>query len=464
MSRKNHKFSTRHTAAGLLAHIDGTAVAAIGYLPQEVIGKTVFDFYHLNDMSGLRKVYDMLMEQSSANMESITGQPYRFLIKNGCYITLETKWRRTFNPWTRELEFVIGVHSILKGPQHCNIFAKTGRYAITFCDEIKKNAERIQNEIKRLLAQPIPLPPINKKWILSKQCMELTKCMDKFRNEVKKKEAFPTLTENLPNMCASSPHHNSNYDDSENSSETPPTYQMLNYQENLNRYFNSNPVETMPCDFDLTEIFNEPVYKMSPKQDVVLEINTSNGGSGSGKLSFDGTHQMATITNNNPNDNDNDNSESKLIEEQNMILSTGLMSLHAKNMETMLIKSHKKRRIAKNEKETKIETNDGSLDVVARSPAIKRSLPTSCENDLSTNLKQHMTDHQYRLKMAEKGTTNTNPTAQIPISQIALLNNFNFVPVIHYVSAGAPLHFANNPDGHRLNAVRLKFNFLNFSF
>lgn len=115
MSKQNQKFSTRHTAAGVLAHIDGAAVAAIGYLPHEIVGKTVFDFYHPNDLNELRNVYDMLMEQSSVSMESISGQPYRFLIKNGCYITLETKWRRTFNPWTREVEFVIGAHYILKG-------------------------------------------------------------------------------------------------------------------------------------------------------------------------------------------------------------------------------------------------------------------------------------------------------------------------------------------------------------
>lgn len=115
MSEQNHKFSTKHTATGILAYIDGTAMAAIGYLPHEVVGTTFFDFYHPNDLNELRNVYDLLMEQSSTNMECIMGQPYRFFIKNGCYITLESKWRRTFNPWTRELESVIGAHNILKG-------------------------------------------------------------------------------------------------------------------------------------------------------------------------------------------------------------------------------------------------------------------------------------------------------------------------------------------------------------
>lgn len=335
------------------------------------------------------------------------------------------------------------------GPKHCNIFTKAEKYASNFSVELKKNGERIQNEIKRILAQPVPLPPVNKKLLLSKQCLELTKYMEKFRNEVKKKELYfvvdrdPSHSER-PIMGASSPRHNSRYDDSENSSETPPTYQMLNYQENLNRYFNSNPVETMPPDFDLTDTFNEPVFKLSPVQ------KGSDESGGSGKLSVSSSNQMASVTNTSGNSNEN---LTKELEQLNEVLTSDLINQHIKEMETMLIKSHKKRRIAKNDKVSKMET-DEIIDLDARNPAMKRSHPvTSSENEL--NPKHHLNELQYRMNVDENESPSVNATQQIvgPINQIALMNNFNFVPVIQYVSASS--YYAKDADGIRLEEVRV---------
>lgn len=435
MSKQNQRFSTKHTATGVMVHIDGTAMAAIGYLPHEIIGRNIFDFYHPSDLGELRNVYETLTEQSSISMDTISGKPYRFLIKNGCYITIETKWRRTFNPWTREVEFIIGAHCILKGPKHCNIFTEAGKYACNYSDETMKNAERIQNEITRILAQPIPLPPVNKKLLLSKQSLELTKYMEKFRNEVKKKEHHLVVEGNLshserPIMGASSLRHNSRYDDSENSSETPPTYQMLNYQENMNRYFNSNPVESMPPDFDLTDTLNEPVFKLSPVQ------KGSDESGASGKLSVSSINHMASVTNTSGN--------SKEIEPLDQVLTSELMNQHTKEMETMLIKSHKKRRIAKHHKASRMDDSHELIDLNARNPAIKRSHPSTSESELNATCPKY----QY-IDLNQK---EAQPERLIgPINQIALLNNFNFVPVIHYVPATAPVNYANDVKGIRLN-------------
>lgn len=418
MSKQNQHFSTKHTAAGVLVHIDGTAMAAIGYLAHEIIGQTIFDFYHPEDLGELRNVYQKLTEQSSISMDTISGQPYRFLIKNGCYITIKTKWTRTINPWTREVEFIIGAHCILKGPKHCNIFTTAGKYACNYSDAMMKNAERIQNEITKILAQPIPLPPANKKSLLWNQCLELTKYMEKFRNEVKKKTFHLVVEGNLSHsecliMDSSSSRRNSRYDDSENSSETPPTYQMLNYQENLNRYFNSNPVEPMPPDFDLTDQLNEPVFKLSSVQ---------NGSDESRDSSICSPNHMASVTN---TSNNNIRNNGKEIEPLDQALTYELINQHTKEMEIMLIKSHKKRRIAKNGKASRMENNH-YLNV--RNPPIKRSHPSTSESELNATSPKH----QY----IDVNRNEPQPERLVgPFNQIALLNNFNFMPVIHYVPA-----------------------------
>lgn len=118
MKKQSATFSTRHTAAGILVHIDGTAVAAVGYMPQDILGKSVLDFFHPEDLGSLKKAYEMLMKNTQVSDGRVSSPPYRFLINNGCYITLETEWTRVFNPWSRKLEFVTGNHSVLRGLIH----------------------------------------------------------------------------------------------------------------------------------------------------------------------------------------------------------------------------------------------------------------------------------------------------------------------------------------------------------
>lgn len=115
MKKQNAKFSTRHTAAGILVHIDGPAVTAIGYMPQDILGQSFLDFFHPEDMIIMKNCAEMLMKNTQVADGRVLSPPYRFLIKNGCYITLETEWTRVFNPWSRKLEFVTGDHCVSRG-------------------------------------------------------------------------------------------------------------------------------------------------------------------------------------------------------------------------------------------------------------------------------------------------------------------------------------------------------------
>lgn len=80
MYDRSPKFSTRHTAAGILTHVDGTSVPAFGYLPQDVIGRSIMDFYHPEDLSLLKTVYATVMGKGETAEASFRSQPYRFLV------------------------------------------------------------------------------------------------------------------------------------------------------------------------------------------------------------------------------------------------------------------------------------------------------------------------------------------------------------------------------------------------
>lgn len=126
LSHKSTKFSTRHTASGIITHVDNAAVSAWGYLPQDLIGRSILDFYHHQDLMDLKEIYQNVMKNGQNPGVSFCSKPYRFLIQNGCYILLETEWTSFVNPWSRKLEFVVGHHRVYQGK--LNLILKIFRF------------------------------------------------------------------------------------------------------------------------------------------------------------------------------------------------------------------------------------------------------------------------------------------------------------------------------------------------
>ncbi|KAK9869817.1 hypothetical protein WA026_003546 [Henosepilachna vigintioctopunctata] len=54
--KKSCKFGMRHTAACIFSHVDPDVVTNFGFLPQDMLGKSVFDFYHPEDMPFLKEI------------------------------------------------------------------------------------------------------------------------------------------------------------------------------------------------------------------------------------------------------------------------------------------------------------------------------------------------------------------------------------------------------------------------
>lgn len=52
------KFTTRHTASSQLCHVDPEVTPYFGYLPQDIIGRSILEFYHPEDLHFLKEVYE----------------------------------------------------------------------------------------------------------------------------------------------------------------------------------------------------------------------------------------------------------------------------------------------------------------------------------------------------------------------------------------------------------------------
>lgn len=56
--REAPKFVTRHLANTLISHVDVEAVSYLGYLPQDMMGQSILDFYHPDDLPLIKEIYE----------------------------------------------------------------------------------------------------------------------------------------------------------------------------------------------------------------------------------------------------------------------------------------------------------------------------------------------------------------------------------------------------------------------
>ncbi|XP_068159060.1 period circadian protein isoform X2 [Drosophila tropicalis] len=184
LSQKSPKFAIRHTATGIISHVDSAAVSALGYLPQDLIGRSIMDFYHHEDLPVMKDTYETVMKKGQTAGASFCSKPYRFLIQNGCYVLLETEWTSFVNPWSRKLEFVVGHHRVFQGPKLCNVFETSVNAKPKISEEAQNRNARIKEDIVKLLAETVSRPSDTVKQEVSRRCQALANFMETLMDEV----------------------------------------------------------------------------------------------------------------------------------------------------------------------------------------------------------------------------------------------------------------------------------------
>ncbi|XP_072001140.1 basic helix-loop-helix ARNT-like protein 2 isoform X1 [Engystomops pustulosus] len=108
---KPSEFVTRYTMDGKFVYVDQRATAILGYLPQELLGTSCYEYFHPDD-------HDHLTEQHKAVLQSkekILTNRYKFKAKDGSFIILQSQWFSFINPWTKEFEYIVSVNTVVSG-------------------------------------------------------------------------------------------------------------------------------------------------------------------------------------------------------------------------------------------------------------------------------------------------------------------------------------------------------------
>ncbi|XP_054609181.1 basic helix-loop-helix ARNT-like protein 2 isoform X1 [Dunckerocampus dactyliophorus] len=112
---KPTEFVARCTIEGKFTFIEQQATTLIGYLPQEILGTSCYEYFHQDDLQQMAEKHRQVLHSK----EKIDTKCYKFKTKYGSYISLQSQWFSFTNPWTKEVEFIVSLNRVVsRGHSH----------------------------------------------------------------------------------------------------------------------------------------------------------------------------------------------------------------------------------------------------------------------------------------------------------------------------------------------------------
>lgn len=85
------------------------ATTVLGYLPQELLGTSCYEYFHQEDLRPLAETHRKVLRSK----EKIETSCYKFKTKLGSFVMLQSQWFSFINPWTKEIEFIVSTNRVL---------------------------------------------------------------------------------------------------------------------------------------------------------------------------------------------------------------------------------------------------------------------------------------------------------------------------------------------------------------
>ncbi|KAH9495175.1 hypothetical protein Btru_018562 [Bulinus truncatus] len=104
------EYMSRHNVDGKFTYVDERATVILGYLPQELLGTSVYEYYHQDDIPSLGQVHRKVLTAK----DKIETNVYRFKLKSGKFLHLKSRCFGFRNPWTKEVEYIVSTNTVVQ--------------------------------------------------------------------------------------------------------------------------------------------------------------------------------------------------------------------------------------------------------------------------------------------------------------------------------------------------------------
>ncbi|XP_037536549.1 endothelial PAS domain-containing protein 1b [Nematolebias whitei] len=162
-------FLSRHSMDMKFTYCDEKVTELMGYAPEDLLGRSVYDFYHALDSDSVTKNHHNLCTKGQA----VSGQ-YRMLAKNGGYVWVESQGTVIYNSRNSQPQCIVCVNYVLSDienksvvfsleqtealfkPQHMSSFFSSGEVGMN--EELGDSLFTSLKEEPEDLAQLAPTP------------------------------------------------------------------------------------------------------------------------------------------------------------------------------------------------------------------------------------------------------------------------------------------------------------------
>ncbi|XP_068701676.1 neuronal PAS domain-containing protein 2-like isoform X2 [Montipora foliosa] len=130
-----NQFTSRHSLDGKFLFIDPKSISITGYLPFEVLGTSVYDYIHHEDLMVYSKSHESLMEYGEGKTEC-----YRLRIKSGQWTWAKTRSYIAFNHWNSKPEIYYSTTKMISAADGANSLKERGTAEIENGDQEKRHS------------------------------------------------------------------------------------------------------------------------------------------------------------------------------------------------------------------------------------------------------------------------------------------------------------------------------------